>query len=256
MYILPFILVVIFVHIWGTRANRRKSRAWITAHAPVLQQEFALIGYGRRKAPNPDDVSSMGLTKAMANDELVVPETLLREKAANEYTTYATGRQNVAFVDFKLSLVKRYNPLTRFGEAMFGMLFESLPAPEERMEAICYVFDGQENQLVPRLGDRKATPNSTYDGFVWAIVHKDLMKQLRDDRYDLSLTTTKDHPKLPDWATIMSESAEVTETLLTPELVKAVKEAGEAMEALIVSDQPMDQPKKYVAIPTSMHFIF
>ena len=69
------------------------------------------------------------------------------------------------------------------------------------------------------------------------------MKRLRDDRYDLSLTTTRDHAKLPVWTTVMSESAEVTESLLTPELVKAISDAGDAFEALIVTDQPVDQPK-------------
>jgi hypothetical protein len=86
--------------------------------------------------------------------------------------------------------------------------------------------------------------DSTYDGFVWAIVHKDRMKTLREDRYDVSLTSTKDHPSLPAWATIMSESAQITDALLTPELIKAVKEAGEDLEALIVTDQPVDAPRK------------
>jgi hypothetical protein len=69
------------------------------------------------------------------------------------------------------------------------------------------------------------------------------MKQLRDDRYDVSITTTKDNSKLPNWATVMSESAEVTDFLLTPELVKAVEQAGDLLEHLIVTDQPIDQPK-------------
>jgi len=72
------------------------------------------------------------------------------------------------------------------------------------------------------------------------------MRILRDERYDISLTTTKDHPKLPNWATVMSESAEVTEVMLTPELIKAVTDAGEDLECLIITDQPIDAPKKYV----------
>ena len=44
----------------------------------------------------------------------------------------------------------------------------------------------------------------------------------------------------------MSESAEVTEALLTPDLVKAITDAGEDLESLIVSDQPIDAPQKYV----------
>ncbi|KAF2085528.1 DUF1682 domain protein, partial [Saccharata proteae CBS 121410] len=224
-FILPIIILVVLVHVWGTRANRRKAKAWISAHAPALTNEYAKVGYGGQ------------LTMPTVDD----PETLLKEVAANEYTTYATGRQNVAFVDVKISLFKRYNPLVRFGEAALGFFFESMPAPAERMEATAYAFDGKESQLVPQSGK---AGNSTYDGFVWAIVHKDLMKGLRDDRYDLSLTSTKDHPKLPIYYTIMSESAEITDALLTPELIKAVEKCGDALEALVISDQPMDQPKK------------
>jgi hypothetical protein len=228
MYILPLLVLVVAVHVWGTRANRRKAQQWMRVHAPVLKQEFAQVGY---------------TTDVEDTDEM------LREKKAEEYMTYATGRQNVAFVDFKLTLAKRYNPLMRFGEIAIGVFFESMPAPEERLEATSYVFDGKESQVVPGFGkgeEKKSVPNSTFDGFVFAVVHKDLMKRLREDRYDLSLTSTKDHAKLPIWTTVMSESAEVTEKLLTPELIKAIHDAGDRFEALVVSDQPMDQPKKYV----------
>ena len=78
------------------------------------------------------------------------------------------------------------------------------------------------------------------------------MKQLRDDRYDLSLTATRDNPKLPDWATIMTESAEITDIMLTKDLVKAIEETGEDLEALIITDQPIDAPKKY-AQPNRKH---
>jgi hypothetical protein len=82
------------------------------------------------------------------------------------------------------------------------------------------------------------------------------MKRLRDDRYDISLTTTKDHPKLPAWATVMSEANEITETLLTPDLIKAVHEAGDdAFEALIITDQPQDRPNKYVYSQTPTYLI-
>ena len=74
------------------------------------------------------------------------------------------------------------------------------------------------------------------------------MKQLREDRYDISLTSTKDHPKLPNWATVMSESAEVTDLLLTPELISAVEETGELLDYLIITDQPLEKPTKYVSL--------
>ncbi|KAF2748189.1 DUF1682-domain-containing protein [Sporormia fimetaria CBS 119925] len=232
MYIIPFIFVVMAVHLFGTKKNRRRAAQWAKVHAPVLQQEFAQVGYLRPQG---------------GSQELADVDTVLREKKADEYTTYATGRANVAFVDFKLTLLKRFNPLMIAGETLVGLFVESMPAPQERLEATAYVFDGKESQVVPKLGqgeDRKSVANSTFDGFVFAVVHKDLMKRMRDERYDLSLTSTKDHPKLPIWTTVMSESAEITEKMLTPELIKAIQDAGDKFEALVVTDQPIDHPMK------------
>ena len=246
---LGFIIIVLILHLWGTRKNKRKAKAWINAHGPILQHEFARVGYEGRKSPSIEDVESTGLAKAMASDSTAVPEDLLKEASPQEYKTYASGRQNVAYLDVKLSLFKRYNPLLLIGESILSLFFESIPAPKESMHATIVTFDGKEKELMASLigedgaAQRTKGTNSSYDGFVWAVVHKDSMKQLRDDRYDVSLTYTKDHPKLPAWATVMSESAEVTETLLTPELIKAVEQAGDALEALIVSDQPVDKPR-------------
>jgi PAT complex subunit CCDC47 len=172
----------------------------------------------------------------------------MRDETAAEWTTYASGRNNVAFTDFRLTLIKRYNPLIIFGENLLGLIFESIPPTVERMEATTYVFDNKEPDLVPqRPGDPTVKAgNSSYDGFVWAVVNKRMLKRLREDRYDLSLTTTKDHDKLPAYTTVMSESAEVTNTLLTPELIKAIQDAGDLFDALIISDQPLLKPTKYV----------
>ncbi|KAF1988832.1 DUF1682-domain-containing protein [Aulographum hederae CBS 113979] len=243
-FVLPFIIVILFVHVWGTRTNRRKSKAWMTAHLPILREEFAQVGFKPSKRMlSVDEVQGSGLLKANeAAGEEEVTEELLKEKRPDLYLAYATGRQNAAFLDMQITLAKRYNPFMRFGELALGLFFESMPAPQERMEATLYAFDGKENILC-----RNAQPlsqKSTFDGFVWAVVHKDMMKRLRDDRYDLSLTSTKDHPKLPQWATVMSESAEITEAMLTPEIIKCINEAGEALEALVISDQPMEQPTK------------
>jgi len=238
MYILPFLAVLIVVHVWGTRRNRTKARAWAAAHAPLLSAEFVQVGHRR---PQLGEDGSVTVADA---------GTILKENKADEYTTYATGRQNIAFVDFKLSLAKRYNPLMHLADHALALFFESFPPPQERLEATAYVFDGQEAKIAPAYGKSEAgakkVASSTFDGFVFAIVHKDTMKRLRDDRYDLSLTTTRDHAKLPLWVTVMSESAEVTDALITPDLVKAVEQAGDDLEALIVSDQPIDQPKTYV----------
>lgn len=250
--ILPFVIVIMGLHLWGRRANKRKAKGWITAHAPVLEKEYALVGFGGRKEPTADDVQSSGLAKAVTSDDLVIPAELFKEKTAQEYVTYATGRQNVAFTDFKVSLFKRYNPATLLVEFILGFLFDSIRAPAERMDATTYVFDGREKDLVPARSQQQKdsieaqakSKSSIYDQFVFAIVHKDLMKSVREDRYDISLTSTKDHASLPAWATTMSESAAITDQLLTPDLIKAVEKAGDALEYLLVTDQPIDKPAK------------
>lgn len=173
-------------------------------------------------------------------------EDLLKTKTAWEFQSYASGRQNVAFADMKITLLKRYNPLVLAMEYAASMFFDSIKPPAEKAETIIYSFDGNEKNFVPSalLTEKpKSGGSSSYDGFVFAIVNKMNMRKLRDERYDVSLTTTKEHPKLPVWCTVMSESAEVTETMLTQNLISAVEKAGQDhFEYLIVTDQPQDKP--------------
>jgi len=246
--ILGLILVIVVIHLYGTSTNRKKAKKWISSLAPTLQNEFALVGFGGRRLPTVDEIQSEGLAKTIASGQLELPEEFLKEKSPNEFTSYATGRSNVAFVDLSLSLLKRYNPLSLLLDYGMSVFFDSVAAPTERMEALLYAFDGKEHLSVPGQApgaqELRKDLKSSYDNFVWAIVNKDTMKQLRDDRYDVSITTTKDNSKLPNWATVMSESAEVTDFMLTPELIKAVEQAGELLEHLIITDQPIDQPQK------------
>jgi len=251
--LIPFILLALLVHFWGTKTNRRKARKWMAVHAPLLESEFALVGFHQipKITPYPEGGQAQGLLEASAKltgDNL--PDDLLKEKTAWEYETYASGRQNVAFVDVKILLKRRMNPFVLAAEEITGMFFESIKPKPERMEAVIYTFDGKEKDFVPPPvpgsaeieKPRSVGANSSYDPFVFAIVNKMVMRKLRDDRYDLSLTFTKDHPKLPDWVTAMSESAEVTEMMLTKELISAVTAAGDLLEYLIVTDQPTDKP--------------
>ena len=267
-YVLPFALLILLFHVWGRRANRARARGWMAAHRPLLEQEYALVGFGAEAAQRAvrqalESVESEGLAKAMAREQEEAAAAAagkggedaverLKERAADDFETYATGRQNVACVDVRVTLLKRYNPLQLGAEYALAALFESFRAPAERATATAYAFDGHEKDMVP--GDAPPPKgkggNSSYDGFVWALVHKEQMRALRDERYDISLTATKDHAKLPAWATVMSESAEVTDALLTPELVAAVEQAGpDRFEHLIVSDQPLDKPTKSVTSP-------
>lgn len=242
LIILPVIFVVVLVNMYGSYLNNKRAKQWMATHLGVLDSEFAQVGF-KKRVPSAQDVEDKGLAKAMAGVQNV-DEGMLKQKGKNEFFTYATGRQNVAHLDLKITLYKRYNPFLWAGEAALSFFFDSIAAPVERVEATTYVFDGKEKIYAPGAA-ASGGKDSSYDGFVFAVVHKDKMRQLREDRYDISLTTTRDHNKLPEWATTMSESAEITEAMLTPELLKAVEECGEDLEALIVSDQPIDAPRKY-----------
>jgi Protein of unknown function (DUF1682) len=235
--LLPFLVLAILIHVWGTRTNRRKAKKWMAAHARTLDSEFALVGYGDKSA------EMEGITAES------LPANLLKEKNTQDFQSYATGRQNVAWVDLKLQLLRLSNPAVMGAEWLLSLFFESFPAPRQVMQTAMYSFDGNEKKFVlpgvPGSEEMTAKPgNSTYNGFVFAIVNKSAMRRLRDERYDVSLTFTKDHAKLPVWVTVMSESAEVTDTMLTKDLVAAVEKAGEALEYLIVTDQPIDKPTK------------
>jgi hypothetical protein len=227
--ILSIIAIICAFHFIGSRLNRAKARAWAKAHAPLLTSEFALVGFGA--------------TQISENE----PEKVLKERSLFEYAAYSTGRQNIAFMDVKLSLMKRFNPMLLFPEFIIGFLFESYPIPEDSLGATIYPFDGKEDKIVPGLPGsaelRSKDSKSAFDGFVWAVVNKNQMKELRDERYDVSITFTKDHPKLPVWTTVMSESAEITNSLLTDELVDAINKAGDLFDYLIVTDQPVEKPK-------------
>lgn len=243
-FVLPIILIVLFLNTWGRRKNKTIARQWATSHGPILQKEFAHVGQAR---PRPFE------NQSVVSEDSMLPEDIIQEKNPNEYTSYASGRQNIAFVDIRLDLLKRYSPFSIFAESAIAFFFPSFKAPVERMEAVIYPFDGREQEVVPvRTEEEQAALEirvkdlaSSYDGFVWAVVSKDCMRQLRDDRYDISLTFTKDNAKLPDWATVMSENAEITDQFLTADLIKFITDAGpDTFEFLIISDQPIDKPAK------------
>lgn len=244
--ILSVIGVVLLLHLFGARLNRTKAKKWIRAHAEPLTAEFASVGFAGVPVGLADKKGDE-LVQAFAAHNAKQGDALLKEKSLFEFATYATGRANVAFLDVKLTLLKRFNPISMLAETVAAFMFDSASENHEVAEAVLIPFDGKEALTVPGLPGaaevRTKDNKSAFDNFVWAIVHKERMKQVREDRYDVSLTVTKDHPKLPNWLTVMTESAEITDALLTPELIKAAELAGDLLEYLIISDQPVEKPK-------------
>jgi hypothetical protein len=243
--ILGAILALVAAHVFGASMNRKKARKWIRAHGPVMAQEFALVGFNELPAAA-QGKSGEELALALADSNAAQGDAALWEKSLFEFASYATGRQNVAFLDVRLTLIKRFSPFLSVVEQVLGLVLDSYTSPSDTVDLVLYPFDGKEATLAPQVpgtSELKGKEKSSFDGFVWAVVNKEAMKKVRADRYDVSITFTKDNTKLPAWATVMAESAEITDLLLTPELVKAVESAGELFDYLIISDQPMEKPK-------------
>ena len=250
---MPFIVLAMLVHLWGSSANKRKARKWMAVHQPILENEFALVGYHQM----PKAISDSEGTQSDANllesanklDGKNLADDLLKEQTASEYQTYASGRLNTAFMDAKITLARRMNPAQLVAEQIAGLFFDSVKPKKERLEAVLYTFDGKEKDFVPpripgadEVEKSKGTGSSTYDSFVLAVVNKLEMRRFRDERYDASLTFTKDNTKLPDFVTVMTESAEINDVVLTKDLISAIEKAGELFEFLIITDQPTDKP--------------
>ena len=234
--IFTFISVVILIHLYGSRKNRTIAKKWLKETAPMLAEEYTVVGFGREERPVDALVLIDGISPA-----------LMKEKSASEFTSYATGRLNVAFVDITLNTFKRFNPVIILGEYLAALLIPSMYAPSENVLYTIYPFDGREKELLVAQGAEDTLSkqlNSKFDDFTFAIVRKDIMKRLKEERYDISLAPMKESPKLPIWAAVMSESAEITDLMLTPDLIAAVTEAGDQFEYLIISDQPIDKPEK------------
>ncbi|RMZ83052.1 hypothetical protein DV738_g1431, partial [Chaetothyriales sp. CBS 135597] len=256
MFVIPFIFLALAVHFWGVSSNRRRARKWMAVHQPILESEFALVGFHRQPKITPiaggGETGPKFLESCNALTGANLADDLIKEKSAYEFETYASGRQNIAFADFKILLKRRANPMTLLTEEVMGLFFDAIKPKAERLEAIIYPFDGNESKFVappvPGTAEIEKTThrigNSTYDAFVLAIVDKMEMRRFREERYDASLTFTKDHARLPDWATAMSESAEITDTVLTKDLVEAIKAADRLFEYLIITDQPVEKPAK------------
>ncbi|KAI5779810.1 hypothetical protein EDC01DRAFT_297659 [Geopyxis carbonaria] len=225
-YVFILIAVVVAVHLWGSKRNRTIAKGFITAIAPVLTREFAMVGFNEKGTANTIDA-----------DSEFDAEKAVKENSNLEFVSYASGRANVAFMHTTIGLQRRNNPMAWLGEYLASFMFESIPEPTDHITITMSPFDGGELFGRP-------TGNSKYDNFVWALVNKRNMRRWRDERYDLSLTRTSDWDGLPNWLAVMGESKEIGDTCLYKDLKDVIGECSSFLEYLIVTDMPKERPAK------------
>jgi len=233
-FVIFLIGLIVLAHIEGTRRNRAIANKWIKDHVSILQKEFARVGFGKELTTT-EEASA----KVAAGEVVGEEDNLLLEDSPQEFIGYATGRLNIASMTTTIKLMRRSNPMIILGEYLFSSFFESMAPPADTVTISLLTADGAD-------AAKTGGQSSKYDGFVWAIVNKYNMSKYRNERFDLSLTKTVDNAKLPPIFTVMTESAEITDLMLSKEIIEAVEQAGSSLQYLIVTDQPVDKPTKCV----------
>lgn len=145
--------------------------------------------------------------------------------SAQSYTSYATGRVNVKGLVSRFTLIARQNFFLYLAELAMSFFFESIETPSDQVEVVLNFIDAEK-----------------LNKFIFAVVNKDGMSKARENNYYLSLTKTTESSKLPLQFVFMSESTELNENLVTPELLAALEKSSGILDYLAVTDLPADKP--------------
>lgn len=144
-----------------------------------------------------------------------------------EFVTFASGRSLIPSVTTNFSLKSRQNLIGLSLEYIMGFFF-GVPPPVDTID-VAISIDNKEASI---------------NGFVFAIVNKEVMKHAREDNYYLSLTKTTDSPKLPINFVFMSEFPEVTDSLFTPQLEEIIQKSAGILNYISFTDQGRNHPEK------------
>ncbi|EGX54285.1 hypothetical protein AOL_s00004g318 [Orbilia oligospora ATCC 24927] len=229
-FIIGFLTLMVTWHFIGVSVNRKIAKKWILKNVPLLQREYARVGFQRTLTTTEEAKEDVAAGKFVGNEK-----DMIREESSQEFVHYTSGRMNVLSTVFNIKLKGRGNPFLWCFEVVTSFFMDSFAAPSDTVTITTYTSDGAD-------ASKTGGHNSRYDGFVWGVVNKKAMATHRSARYDLSLTKTVDTPKLPAWLTVMTESAEITDTMLTKDLIAAIEKIGNGFQYLAITDQPIDKP--------------
>ncbi|KAA8912695.1 hypothetical protein TRICI_003413 [Trichomonascus ciferrii] len=194
------LLAYVALHFYGVNRNKSKVTKWINDHNEVLANQFYQVG---TKHPQGD---------------------LIVSDSPTQFTTYASGRENIRNLTAAITLKNRQNIVTMFMEEVMGMFWK-----------IFQTKDSIEIVIRPSIG---------LDPFIFAVVNKEVMQAAREDNYYLSLTRTTDSEKLPIYYTFMTESAEISDAMFNSELSEAIHHPNSqnVLEYVAITDQLTDRP--------------
>ncbi|CUM64021.1 uncharacterized protein PRCAT00001609001 [Priceomyces carsonii] len=170
----------------------------------------------------------------------VTKDELYIKDSPENYTSYATGRLNIANVTLRFKLVPRHNLFVWIIEYVMSYFTESVQSPEDNVEIT----------IVP-------SNAAIYDNFICAIVSKLGMNVQRKNNYFLSLTRTADSATIPESFVFMSEATELQEKILTGKLKRALTlESASYIKFLALTDQSTEKPSTTSGFSPRRRIIF
>ncbi|KAF9247065.1 DUF1682-domain-containing protein [Melanogaster broomeanus] len=151
-----------------------------------------------------------------------------------DFFIFSTGRRALASLHSVFSLRPRQDPLNFIWQSLWRM-YDLRYDPVDEL-SLDFLFDPKSASDVP--------------DFVWAVVQKSELTGIKDERWDLTFTRTTEHPSLPPTLSLMSEFADVSETLLklpltaTTTLATLFSSARTQayLRSLSITDQPPERP--------------
>ncbi|KZT24476.1 DUF1682-domain-containing protein [Neolentinus lepideus HHB14362 ss-1] len=151
----------------------------------------------------------------------------LTQDGYSDFFNFSTGRRRVESLHTVFKLRPRHDPLQYVGQILWG-LTDLKYSPKDEILLDFELSNGPD--------------------FVWAVVAKNELENIRKERWDLTFTKTADNAALPASLTVMSEFADVTDKLLKPinnfSLVKALSDPDilPYFRSLSITDQPQTNP--------------
>ncbi|KAI0774290.1 DUF1682-domain-containing protein [Fomes fomentarius] len=124
----------------------------------------------------------------------------LVQDGSSDFFAYSTGRRALTSLHTTFTLRPRHD--------LFQVVYQFARGI---IELDYTVYDRVELEFTFREPSAKESP---VPDCVWAIVAKDEMKRLRNDRWDMTFTKTTENPALPKSLAVMSEFADITTNLL------------------------------------------
>ncbi|PIL37167.1 hypothetical protein GSI_00859 [Ganoderma sinense ZZ0214-1] len=155
----------------------------------------------------------------------------------SDFFAFSTGRRALASLHTTFTLRPRHDLLQIAYQFVRGIV-----------ELDYIVQDKVDLEFTFResVGKEGAVPEA-----VWAIVSKEEMKRLRNDRWDLTFTKTTENNALPSSLVVMSEFADITTNLLKPygqfQLVQVLSQP--AIQPYFLSLSLTDQPRVRPSVP-------